>query len=443
MNKQYKICVLGTGYVGLVSGVCLSSIGHVVTCVDRHPDKVAKMRKGKSPIFEPGLEKLMKKNIKNDRLFFESSLAKGMKKADVVFICVGTPPKPNGEADLSQVKLAAKQIADRLKKEKRYVQVVIKSTVPVGTSQMIAKLIKRTYKGEFDVLFCPEFLREGSAVSDFLNSDRVVIGADNKKSARILLNVFKAIKCPKFVTNLASAEMIKYASNSFLATKISLINEIANVCEDTEADVEEVAKGMGLDKRIGQHFLNAGIGYGGSCFPKDVHALNQFAGTKGYDFKLLKAVIRVNQQQRDNFIKKIEKKLGNLEGKRIAVLGLAFKGNTDDIRESAAIEIINKLIKKGAKIQTYDPEAIDRAKEELDHQVRYFRNAYSATRNADLLIITTEWPEFTKLNWRKVKSLLKSPIILDGKNILNGAKMAKLGFDYQGVGTNNFKFEQS
>ncbi|MFH1597583.1 MAG: UDP-glucose/GDP-mannose dehydrogenase family protein [Patescibacteria group bacterium] len=434
MKDNNKICVLGTGYVGLVSGVCFAEMGNLVTCIDRHKDKVEMMRKGKSPIFEPGLSELMKKNIKKERLFFETSLKKGMKGATMVFICVGTPPKKNGEADLSHVKKAAQQIAKNLQK---YTQIVIKSTVPVGTSAMTERLIRRHCKAEFDVLFCPEFLREGSAVGDFLKPDRVVIGATDKKIARDLVQVFKELKAPIFVTNRSSSELIKYASNCFLANKISLINEIANVCEYTEADVEEVAHGVGLDKRIGPHFLKAGIGYGGSCFPKDVHALNQYAGAKGYDFKLLKAVIKVNQQQRDNFVKKIEKRLGNLKDKRIAVLGLAFKGNTDDIRESAAIEIIKALTKKGAKIQTYDPEAINRAKEVLDGQVRYFRNPYSAIRNCDLLAITTEWPEFKKLSWRKIKTLLKNPIILDGKNMLDGVKLRKMGFDYQGVGTSN------
>ncbi len=425
-----KITVIGVGYVGLVTGTCLAEMGHQVTCLNRDKVKCSNLKKGKVHIYEPGLDALVKKNIKAKRLSFTTDYSEAIRDSLAVFIAVGTPSRPDGHANLDYVFQTAKSIAQNMFD---YKVIIDKSTVPVGTGRKVEKIIKQHYSGRFDVVSCPEFLREGSAVKDFLKPDRVVIGADSKKASRVMLDIFKSVKAKKLVTNLESAELIKYASNAFLATKISFINEISNICDIVGADVTEVAYGMGLDKRIGPKFLRAGVGYGGSCFPKDVSALNQMAGSNGYAFKLLGAVIRVNNDQRKVVIKKAKDLLKTLHNKKIGILGLAFKDNTDDVRESAAIDIIKMLQKEKARITAYDPVATSRAKKQLT-RVKYTNTAEQACRGQDLVIIATEWPEFEKLNWLKVKKIMNSPRVVDGRNILDQNKMRKYGFHYVSIG---------
>lgn len=426
-----KISIVGVGYVGLVTGACLAKLGNQVICIDIDKRKINQLNRGKVPIYEPGLDKIIYQARKKERLFFTTSFQKSIPESEVVFIAVGTPSRKDGKADLSYVESAACEIGNQMKD---YTLVVIKSTVPAGTGKKVKKIISQSYKGDFDIASNPEFLREGCAVKDFLNPDRIVIGTETNRARDILLALYEPINCPKVTTSIESAEMIKYASNAFLATKISFINEIANICEKVGADVEDVARGMGLDPRIGHHFLKAGIGYGGSCFPKDVNALNQIAGTQGYDFKLLKAVIEVNARQRAFVIDKLEEILGNLKNKKICVLGLAFKANTDDIRESASIDIIRTLTGLGARVKTYDPKAIKNAKQLLGDGIRFYNDPYQAIKNTEALVIATEWPEFQKLNFRKIKSLLRRPYIIDGRNILEPAKVKTSGLEYFGVG---------
>ena len=433
-NEKNKITIVGTGYVGLVSGACFADLGQEVICVDKDEEKINKLKKGIIPIYEPGLEKIVKKNIKAGRLSFSDNLAQSIKQSNIIFICVGTPPAEDGRADLSYIKAVAKEIGQNIQDSKI---IVTKSTVPIGTGRkLIIGIIAQHWKGDFEVVSNPEFLREGTAISDFLNPDRIVIGVNSLRAEKALLKLYEDIDCPKVVTTLESAEMIKYASNAFLATKISFINEIANLCEKAGADVKEVAKGIGLDKRIGEHFLKAGLGYGGSCFPKDVKALRQMAGANGYNFRLLKSTIEANNYQRKRVLAKIrdifpEKEIRN---KTIAVLGLAFKNNTDDVRESAAMETIEKLGKLGAKIKAYDPKAMENAKKELNDNVKFCGSSYEAVKNAHLVVIATEWDEFRKLDWNKIKRLLKSAIIIDGRNLLDPIKMKKVGFHYIGIG---------
>ena len=427
-----NIAIIGTGYVGSVSGACFSKIGHKVINLDIDEDKINLYKSGKVPIYEPGLGKLILDEQKNKRLSFSTSYEDTIPESEVIFIAVGTPSRKDGKADLTYVEAAAKEIAQNMN---GYKVIVNKSTVPVGTGQKIEKIISKYYKGKFDVVSNPEFLREGSAVQDFLKPDRVVIGARTNKARDIMLKLYEPIDYPKVTTSVESAEMTKYASNAFLATKISFINEIANICEKVGADVEDVARGMGLDKRIGSDFLKAGCGYGGSCFPKDVTALNQIAGTKGYDFKLIKSVIEVNNIQKSLVIDKLDDIFGNLKGKKICILGLAFKKDTDDIRESAAIDIIKILSDIGAKIATYDAKAVNNSKEELKNKnVEFCDNPYDAAEKAEALIIATDWNEFQKLNYKKIKKLMKGSHLIDGRNILDPEKMKKLGFKYSGVG---------
>lgn len=431
-----KIIIIGTGYVGLVSGACFADLGQQVICIDKDEEKIEKLKRGIIPIYEPGLEDLVKKNIKEKRLFFSSDLGKSIQKAAILFICVGTPSQKDGRADLSYIKDVAQEIGKNIKGPKI---IVAKSTVPMGTCrELVSKIISQYWKGSFEVVSNPEFLREGTAVSDFLNPDRIVIGANNPRTGKALLNLYKKIDCPKLVTTLESAEMIKYASNAFLATKISFINEIANLCEKANADVEEVALGIGLDKRIGRHFLKPGIGYGGSCLPKDVKALHHLAGANGYNFKLLKSAIEINNYQKKRIVEKIKDVFSpsNLQNKNIAVLGLAFKENTDDVRDSAAVDIVKRLQRLGAEIKTFDPEAMENAKMMLNSRIKFYDSPYEAVKNSELLVIATEWEQFKKLDWKKIKSLLNKPIIVDGRNLLDPIKMEKLGFRYIGVGRN-------
>ena len=426
-----KIIIIGTGYVGLVSGACLAEIGHEVICVDLDCAKIENLKKGIIPFYEPGLDKLVKNNVKNKKLFFETDLAEALPQGEVIFITVGTPALKNGEADLSYVKKVAEDIGKNLKK---YAVVVVKSTVPPQTCRKIKNLISKYYDGQFDIVSNPEFLREGSAVEDFMKTDRIIIGAESEKAKKIMKKIYQPLNTLIFITKLESSEMIKYASNAFLATKISFINEIANVCEKIGANVDEISKGMGLDPRIGKEFLRAGIGYGGSCFPKDVRALRHSAGVNGYNFCLLKSVIEVNNNQRKLIVRKTEKILGGLKNKIIGVWGLAFKANTDDIRESASLEIIKIFLRKGAKIKVYDPIAMVNAKKELAEKVIFCEDFYEVTNKSDLLFIATEWDEFKKADLLRVKKLLKEPKIIDGRNMFNLSEMKEAGFDYWSVG---------
>ena len=430
-----KIGVIGTGYVGLTSGTCLAELGNDVICVDIDKEKIDKLNNGKIPIYEPGLKELVERNTKENRLKFTTDIKEAIKSSEIIFICVGTPPKNNGEADLSYVEDVAREIAEHMES---YKVIVEKSTVPVETGEKVAETIKlnNTHDVEFDVVSNPEFLREGSAVNDTFNPDRIVIGANSEKAVEIMKKLYEPIKAPLIVTDIRSAEIIKHASNSFLATKISFINAIANICEKTGADIEKIAEGMGYDKRIGKSFLNAGIGYGGFCFPKDSAAFIRIAEKYGYDFKLLKDVQEINEKQKEFFIKKIEKAMWNLKDKKIGVLGLAFKSNTDDMRFAPSIDIINHLQEEGAKIKAYDPEAMENSKKLLK-DIEYCKDPYEAAENAEALLILTEWNEFKELDLDKIKNLMKTKLIIDGRNIYNPEEMKKLDFKYISIGRKN------
>ncbi|MBE7125118.1 UDP-glucose dehydrogenase family protein [Bacillus mycoides] len=428
-----NIAIFGTGYVGLVTGVCLSDIGHRVTCIDIDENKVAKMKAGISPIYEPGLDELMSKNIKENRLLFTTDCRQGIEEADVIYIAVGTPQQADGSANLKYIEQVALDIAYNLTKD---TIVVIKSTVPVGTNDHVKNIIQQNLKADVKIKMVsnPEFLREGSAIQDSFNGDRIVIGADNPKTADIMEEVNKPFNVPVFKTTIRSSEMIKYAANAFLATKISFINEIANICEKLDADVEHVANGMGLDKRIGTQFLKAGIGYGGSCFPKDTHALIQIAGNVEHDFDLLKSVITVNNNQQASLVEKVKNVLGDTKGKQVAMLGLAFKPNTDDMREAASIVIANDLVELGAKVVAYDPIATENAKKILPDEVQYVSSVEAAVENADIALIVTEWNDIKEFPIEKYIELMKQPIIFDGRNCHGLEYVKKFNIDYYSVG---------
>jgi UDPglucose 6-dehydrogenase len=430
-----KITVIGTGYVGLVAGTCLSELGNDVVCLDVDQEKIDKLNNGIVPIYEPGLEELFKRNKKEGRLTFTTDKEKAIKTSHVIFIAVGTPMGENHEADLRFVKVVAKDIGTYMQE---YKVVVDKSTVPVGTADMVKKIIKenQTKDIEVDVVSNPEFLREGSALKDFQNPDRVVIGSDSEKAKQIMEKIYGAVARigrPILHTDIKSAELIKYASNAMLATRISFMNELANLSEKVGADIKKVAQGIGLDTRIGPRFLQAGVGYGGSCFPKDVQALIQTLKQNNCEASILTAVEEVNQKQKLSLIPKIQKLVPDLNGKTIAVWGLAFKPKTDDIREAPAIFIINELQKLGAKVKAFDPVAQENVKKLLN-DVEYTQNPYNAIDGADALVICTEWDEFRDLDKGKIKSLLKQPNIVDGRNIYNPKEMKELGFNYIGVG---------
>jgi len=429
-----RISVIGAGYVGLVTAACLADLGNDVVCVDIDKDKISKLNRGMVPIYEPGLEDLIKRNRKEKRIVFTTSLKEAVGKSEVIFIAVGTPPKENGEADLTYVEAVAMDIARYMTS---YHLVVEKSTTPVETGMWIKRTLEaNARKGvKFDVASNPEFLREGSAIEDFMHPDRIVIGVESKRAKDTLLEIYKPLGAEIIVTNINSAEIIKHASNSFLATKISFINAVANICEKAGADIEEVARGMGFDKRIGRAFLNAGIGFGGFCFPKDIEAFIHISDKLGYDFELLKAVKRINEKQRAVLIGKIEKVVWNIKGKTIAVLGLAFKPNTDDMRFAPAVKIIERLISEGAAIKAYDPQAMEKARAipELK-DVKFCRGAYDAVKGAECAVILTEWNEFKELDLKKVKKLLKQPVVVDGRNIYDPQKMKELGFRYYCIG---------
>ena len=428
-----EISIFGAGYVGLVTGACLAELGNNVVCYDIDKDKIEKLKEGNIPFFEPGLENLVRKNIKRKKISFSLSSKEVVLNKELIFIAVGTPQKKNGEANLSYIEEAAKAIGKNLK---GYAVIINKSTVPVGTGDLVKEIIKKEYKGNFNIASNPEFLREGNAVSDFTNPERIVIGTDSVKAKKIIKNLYKPFSCPVINVNIETAEMIKYASNAFLATKISFINEIANVCERVGANVDEVAYAMGLDSRIGNKFLNAGIGYGGSCFPKDVKALHNIALNNNYKFKLLKSVIKVNSEQKLLLVEKAEKLLGGLKNKKICVWGISFKPNTDDARESAAIDIFNLLQKKGVEISAYDPK-VDYEKFRQDKKfksVRFYSDKYDALKNCQALMIVTEWDEFKNADLEKIKKLLQKSNIIDGRNIYNLDKMKKIGFNYLSIG---------
>lgn len=427
-----KISIIGTGYVGLVTGSCFADLGNEVICVDNDVRKIELLKKGVLPIYEPGIEELVKRNRKNGRLAFSTSISEGVKKSDIIFIAVGTPPKDNGEADLSSIEKVCREIARAMT---GYKLIVEKSTVPVETGKWVEHTIKINNKRgiEFDVASNPEFLREGSAINDFMHPDRIVIGTQTKRAKDILIELYKPLKAPIIVTDIKSAEIIKHASNSFLATKISFINAVSNICEAVGADVVKVAEGMGIDPRIGKSFLNAGVGWGGSCFPKDLAAFIRISEKLGYNFELLKAVEKINEDQKRLFVKKIEENLWILDGKTIGVLGLSFKPNTDDIRFAPSIDVIRILQKDGAKIKAFDPQAMNKAKEILNG-VKFCKDAYEAARDSDCLVIVTEWNEFKEIDLLKVKKLLKVPLIIDGRNIYDPQNMKKLGFNYICIG---------
>lgn len=430
---SHKLAFIGAGYVGLVSGTCLAEIGHQVILVDIKKSTVDKLKRGKIPIYEPGLEELVKKNIKEGRLSFTTSLPQAVKKSDVIFIAVQTPPDEDGQADLTYVKNAAQQIAETATS---YKIVVNKSTVPPTTGDVVAEILKKHNKKgiDFDVVSNPEFLREGNAIEDFMKGDRHVIGTSHVRAEKIMKEIYAPLPMTLFSTDVRSAELIKYASNSFLATKISFINAVAQICEVTGGNIDDVSYGIGLDKRIGSHFLKAGIGYGGSCFPKDVSAFIKIAEKHGYKFNLLQDVEKINRNARKLLLTKIKHAIGRPKGKTVAFWGLAFKPNTDDMREAPAITIAEELHKAGATIQAYDPEARETAELVLGKKVKYMKDKYEALKGADILVILTEWNEFADPDWDKVKSLLADPVVVDGRNMFKPADMEKLGVVYHSVG---------
>jgi UDPglucose 6-dehydrogenase len=430
-----NICVVGVGYVGLVTGTCFAEFGNTVICVDQDEGKIELLQRGTVPIYEPGLGEMVKRNQSAGRLYFTKDVAGAVEKSLSVIIAVGTPSDSEGSANLEYVYQVAETIGKLMG---GYKIIVTKSTVPVGTGKEIREIIKRNQQKEipFDVASNPEFLREGSAIEDFMRPNRVVIGTDSEQATAIMKDLYSPlylIETPFIITNVETAEMIKYASNAFLATKISFINEMANICELVGADVHQVAKGMGLDGRIGPKFLHAGPGYGGSCFPKDTKAIYRLAESLGYRFRIVESVIEVNERQYKRMVDKIESVLGNLEGKRLGILGLTFKPNTDDIRESPAIKIIGSLIEKGASVSAYDPAGMEASKG-IFGEIDYVRDMYDVAKDADALVIMTEWNEFRYLDWDKIKTLLRSPIVFDLRNIYEPRKMRARGFNYYCVG---------
>lgn len=427
-----NVAVIGTGYVGLITGTCLADLGHHVLCVDSDRKKIQMLKKGKIPIYEPGLDTLIKKNIKTGRLEFSSSVKDAVKKGLVIFICVNTPPLTGGASDLSYVAAVAREIAENLHS---YRVIVDKSTVPVKTGEKVSETIKRYCKKgvEFDIVSNPEFLREGSAVHDMFHPDRIVVGVATPRAAQIMKELYQPIKAKFIATDIPSAELIKHASNSFLAMKISFANTLANICERSGGNIEEVVHGMGLDHRIGHNFLNAGIGYGGSCFPKDVSAFIRIAEDLGYHFDLLKSVEKVNEDQKNLFVKKVKDVLWVLKDKTIGILGLAFKPNTDDMRNAPSIDIIHHLVKEGAKVRAYDPVANEKAKKVIKG-IQYCKDPYQVIKSAEALLILTEWEQFKKLDYQKIKKLMVTPIVIDGRNLLDPKHMGQMGFIYKSIG---------
>ena len=428
-----NICVIGSGYVGLVTATCFADLGNNVITVDIDESKVDRLKQGVMPIYEPGLEELVERNVKAGRLHFSTSYEEGLKDARFVFICVGTPSAVDGEADLKYVRAAAQTIGEKMTQP---LIVVNKSTVPVGTGDWTSEIIQNSQPTpiDFSVVSCPEFLREGSAIGDFMNPDRNVFGSTNRDAAQEVADLYSPLGAETVITDIRTSEMIKYASNAFLATRISFINEMSIICERLGADVNEVARGMGFDKRIGPHFLNAGAGYGGSCFPKDVKALANMALTHGMHPQLLNAVMEINDFQRKQIGLKVRELLdNNVEGKVIGILGLAFKPNTDDIRDSPALTVARTLMNQGATVVAYDPVAMENVAQEMP-SLNLVDNPYDVADGADILVLMTEWNEFKNLDMNRIKGLLKSAIIVDGRNLYKPDTMRDLGFVYRGVG---------
>ena len=430
-----KLCIIGSGYVGLVSGTCFAEVGHHVVCVDNDQRKVDALQAGKIPIYEPGLEELVQRNVSAGRLRFTNSIEDGVDDSEVVFIAVPTPPQPDGSVDLSFIEKVAREIAGVLKE---YRVIVDKSTVPVKTGEKVADTIKRYNKAgaKFDVVSNPEFLREGCAVADLMNPDRIVIGANSDQALALMHRVYEPFHAPVLVTDINSAELIKHAANSFLALKISYINAVSAICEASGADVELVAEGIGLDKRIGRNFLNAGLGYGGSCFPKDIAAFIAISDQLGVPFTLLKEVERINADQRQRFLKGIRDSLWVLRDKKIAVWGLTFKPDTDDVRSSVAIQVVNDLVQEGAEVTAYDPKGMEKAVEYklIPESVKLADSPLAACEGAEALVIATEWPEFKSVNLEEVKARMSTPVMFDGRNQFNPETVESLGFTYRGIG---------
>jgi UDPglucose 6-dehydrogenase len=433
-----KISIIGTGYVGLTSGTCFAEVGHEVTCVDNNPEKVKTLLEGKVPIYEPGLEELVKSNVAAGRLKFTTSTEEGVRNSEVIFIAVPTPPQPDGSVDLSFIEKVAREIAQCLTPELGYRVIVDKSTVPVKTGDKVEQTVRRyAPEGvEFGVVSNPEFLREGCAVDDLLHPDRVVIGSNDDRALAYMQKIYEPFVAPVLVTDINSAELIKHAANSFLALKISYINAVANICEASGADVEKVAECIGMDKRIGRSFLNAGLGYGGSCFPKDIKAFIHISETLGQPFGLLKEVESINAAQLDRFLNKIREKLWVFREKKIALWGLAFKQNTDDVRESVAIKLAQKMLKEGAIVAATDPEALGTAQKfgELTGDISFHEDMYATLDGADCLVIATEWPAFAKADLTEIKKRLRTPLVFDGRNLLDPKDVKAAGLEYISIG---------
>lgn len=430
-----KIAIIGTGYVGLTTAALFSELGNEVVGLDIDQEKIEILKKGSVPIFEPTLAEFLDRNHKAGRLSFTTSYVDAINGAEVIFICVGTPPQPDGKTDASFIISAVEEVAKNLKS---YAVIVIKSTAPLGIDEQLNDLVSIYTKEEFDFAACPEFLREGTAVEDSFNPDRIVIGTRSKKAEKILLDLHQPIPGERILCDIKSAQLIKYASNAFLATKISFANAMSIICEKTGANVKKVMEGMGVDSRIGKSFLNAGLGYGGSCLPKDISAFVALSSDIGYDFSLLKSVEKINNDQIQIFVSKIIKSLGfkpnqKLEGVKLALLGLAFKPNTDDIREAPSLKVIKTLLDLGAKITAYDPEAVENTRK-IFPKINYAKDVYEASKDADALVIITEWTEFKEMDLDRIRKNLKKPIIIDGRNIFEKNQMEKIGFEYVGIG---------
>ncbi len=431
------LCIIGSGYVGLVSGACFAEVGHHVICVDNDPRKIAALKNGQIPIYEPGLEDLVKRNVAAHRLTFTGSIEEAVDRSDVVFIAVPTPPQPDGSVDLSYIEKVAREIAAVLKAG-QYRVVVDKSTVPVKTGDNVTETINRYAKPgvEFDVVSNPEFLREGCAVADLMKPDRVVIGSNSDRAMNLMRKIYEPFMAPILVTDVNSAELIKHAANSFLALKISYANALSAICEASGADVEKVMDGIGTDKRIGRHFLNTGLGYGGSCFPKDIAAFIAICDQLGMPFTLLKEVQKINRDQRDRFIQKMRDALWILRDKKVAVWGLTFKPDTDDVRSSVAIEIVNELVKEGAHVTAYDPKGMEKAREFklIPDGVKLAASALEAVEGAEALVLATEWREFKEVDLNAVKAKMQTALVFDGRNLFDPTTMKELGFKYRCIG---------
>lgn len=429
-----KLTIIGSGYVGLTTGACFADVGHQVLCVDNDANKVKSLHEGRIPIYEPGLEPIVRKNVAAKRLKFTTSIEEGVEHGEVLFIAVPTPPQPDGSVDLSFVERVAREISQYLDS---YRVIVDKSTVPVKTGERVAQTIRRYAKPgvEFDVVSNPEFLREGSAVEDLMKPDRIVIGGNSDRALATMQKVYEPFMAPVLVTDINSAELIKHAANSFLALKISYINALSEICEVAGADVLKVADGIGTDKRIGRAFLNAGLGYGGSCFPKDIAAFIAIADQLGVPFTLLKEVQRINQRQIDRFLDAIREALWVLKDKKLAVWGLAFKSNTDDVRSSVAIGLVEKLVAEGANVTAFDPKAMDKARElPVGSKITMADSAMEAARGTEALIIATEWPEFAAIDLNELREVMRTPLIFDGRNLLDPGAATSFGFQYRGIG---------